>query len=154
MLFGLVPGCDLGDCTAPPCSDVVGVNFLRSDPWPSGEYEFVVTVEGHEVTCTAALPIEPGRAACPEGSPVDLFVEAPSEETGSAGAAGAAGSEENTFHSIAYWGAPEALSVSISFEGELLAEAEFADIEYGRFYITGSDCDPGCLVASEDLDID
>jgi hypothetical protein len=111
-------------------------------------------VDDDEVICTATLPIEPGRAACPEGSPVDLFVEAPGDETGSAGAAGASGSDEDVFHSIAYWGAPEAISVSVSFEGEVLAEAEFKDIEYERFYITGSDCDPGCLVAREDLNIE
>jgi hypothetical protein len=136
---------------------VVGVNFLRSDVWPEGEYQFVVSVEGEEILCEAALPVEPGRAACPEDSGVDLFVGAASDEsaggaTGAAGASGAAGA--GGFHSIVYWGTPETISVSVAFEGEPLAEQEFTDIEYARFYITGSACDPGCLVASEDMDVD
>lgn len=121
LLVAMIVPCACADddeCQQEMCEDLVRITFDKATPWGAGEYEFVLRYDDRIVMCAISLPYDPTALVdyCDDESTVIGNV-VPSSGAAIGGVYG--------------HGSPASVSISILFEGQLLANATF-DPEYER----------------------
>jgi hypothetical protein len=130
-------------CTQMWCQEGTTVN-LKSDTWPPGSYEFVITADDRTVTCKSALPFKAceGNTTC-DGEGVLI---------GESGCA--LPPEAHSFQAIMLPAIPENIKIVVTHESGKTFSYQ-TPLEKNCFFPNGEGCDPKqCCSTMQDLILD
>ncbi len=141
----LLTGCppiDEGDCTSMGCVDGLEVFFVR-DAYEPGVYAVEIDLHGAVIHCQATIPLETdGNDGCTDDR-AHLFLSGSELDT-------AEQSVDGFYLDSTDMGA---IAVTVSLDDAQLGYAAF-EPDYQTLQPNGPECDPTCLYATREIQLD
>ena len=130
-------------CTQIGCLDGLLVRVVKPSPWVPGRYTFEVDVDGVQVRCSGALPLQPCESgpslACTGDGKVII------SESGCA-----LPPESHGFGDLQISGEPQAVGITIKLDDNVLHTTTLQP-SYVTSQPNGPGCEPTCRSGSADL---